>query len=142
MSERPSRAQTLWRWILVVFFTFAGVAHLRTPLPFLLITPQWVPSPALVVALTGLAELMGAAGLAQPWSVPLRRAAGWGFAAYAVSVYPANINHMLIDMARTDGGLGLRYHIPRLLAQPVIVWLALWASGVTSWPFGQRSTGS
>lgn len=119
----------------MVLYTFAGIAHLRSPQPFLAITPSWVPLPALMIALTGVAELLGAIGLAQPWSTPLRRAAGWGLAAYAVCVYPANINHMLIDMGRPDGGLGLGYHLPRLAAQPVIVWLALWASGVTRWPF-------
>ncbi len=140
MSDRPSRSQTVWRWILVVFYAFAGVAHLRSPQPFILITPPWVPLPALVVALTGVAELVGAAALAQPWSTPLRRAAGWGLAAYAVCVYPANINHMLIDLARPDGGLGLGYHVPRLAAQPLIVWFALWVGGVTRWPFVRRTT--
>lgn len=121
----------------MVFYGFAGVAHLLNPHPFLLIIPQRVPLPALVIALTGIAELAGAAGLAQPWSPSLRRVAGWSLAAYAVCVYPANINHFLIDLQRADGGLGLGYHIPRLAMQPVIVWLALWASGVTAWPFSR-----
>lgn len=122
----------------MLFYGFAGAAHLLNPHPFMRITPQWVPLPGLVIALTGLAELAGAAGLAQRWSLPLRRAAGWGLGSYAVCVYPANINHMLIDLARADGGLGLGYHLPRLVAQPVIVWLALWVSGVTAWPFARR----
>lgn len=124
----------------MAFYGFAGGAHLLNPGPFVAITPHWVPLPGLVIALTGIAELAGAAGLAQPWSGPGRRAAGWGLAAYAICVYPANINHMLIDLARTDGGLGLGYHIPRLAAQPLIVWLALWASDVTRWPFAKRSS--
>ena len=29
-------------------------------------------------------------------------------------------------MAKADGGLGLGYHVPRMFAQPLIIWLALW----------------
>ncbi len=116
------------RWVLALFYTVAGVAHLVIPAPFLLITPGWVPLPAAVVLLTGVAELAGAIGLIQPWSKPLRRAAGWGLAAYALCVWPANFNHMLIDLASESGGAGLGYHVPRLLFQPVLIWLAWWAS--------------
>jgi uncharacterized membrane protein len=120
--------RTLVRWLLALFYAVAGMAHLLIPQPFLTITPSWVPQPTLVVLLTGLAELAGAAGLVQPWSGPLRRAAGWGLAAYALCVWPANFNHLLIDLARMDGGAGLAYHVPRLLFQPVLIWLAWWAA--------------
>lgn len=92
--------------------------------------PDWVPAPEAVVMLTGVAELAGAAGLLQPWSPALRRAAGWGLALYAVCVFPANIVHFARDMARPDLGLGLGYHVPRMILQPVLVWLALWVSDV------------
>ena len=49
---------------------------------------------------------------------------------------------MLIDLARVDGGgLPLAYHLPRLAAQPLIVWAALWAGGVTDWPLRWRARG-
>lgn len=131
--------RTALRWLLALFYLLAGIAHLRTPEPFLSITPAWVPEPALVVLLTGLAELAGAIGLAQGWSKRLRRAAAIGLAAYAVCVFPANIHHFALDMAREDGGLGLAYHVPRMLAQPLIVWLSLWVGEVTDWPFPRRT---
>ena len=114
------------RWLLAVFYAFAGVIHLINPAPFLTITPAWVPAPVAVVLLTGVAEILGAIGLVQPLSRKLRQAAGWGLALYALCVWPANINHFAMDMARADGGLGLGYHVPRMFAQPVIIWLALW----------------
>lgn len=117
------------RWGLALFYALAGALHLILPNPFVSIVPRWVPAPALVVALTGVAELAGAAGLLQARSPTLRRAAGWGLAVYALCVWPANFNHMLIDLARPDHGLGLAYHIPRLAAQPLLIWLALWGSG-------------
>jgi uncharacterized membrane protein len=114
------------RWLLAVFYFAAGVIHLVAPAPFLTIMPGWVPAPEAVVLVTGVAEILGAIGLVQPFSVKLRQAAGWGLALYALCVWPANINHFAIDMARADGGLGLAYHVPRMFAQPVIIWLALW----------------
>ena len=114
------------RWVLATFYFVAGVIHLVRPDPFLAIIPAWVPTPYFVVLFTGVAEIVGAIGLVQPFSKPLRQAAGWGLALYALCVWPANINHMIIDLARADSGLGLGYHIPRMFAQPVIIWLALW----------------
>lgn len=120
--------RTILRWVLAAFYFAAGVVHLVAPAPFLAIMPAWVPAPEAVVLWTGVAEILGAIGLVQPFSKPLRRAAGWGLAAYALCVWPANINHFIIDMAKADGGLGLAYHIPRMFAQPVIIWLAWWVS--------------
>lgn len=132
-------ARPIIRWMLAVVYLVAGILHLITPEPFLTITPDWVPFPATVVMATGLAEIAGAAGLVQPFWRELQRAAAVGLAAYAVCVFPANINHFAMDMARSDGGLGLAYHVPRMFAQPIVVWLTLWAGQVTDWPFSRRT---
>lgn len=123
------------RAILAAVFLAAGVLHLLFPEPFIDITPELVPMKPLVVSLTGLAEIAGAVGLMIP---RLRRAAGIGLALYAVCVFPANIHHAAIDLDRVQPLLGWPYHGPRLLLQPVIVWLCLWAGGVIDWPFGRR----
>ncbi len=114
--------------MLAIGYVAAGILHFAFPDELIAITPKWVPDPALVIAATGIAETAGALALVQPWSPASRRAGGIGLALYAVCVFPANINHMLIDMARADPRLGWGYHIPRLLLQPVLVWLALWVS--------------
>ena len=128
-------ARAVARWLLAALYLTAGIFHVTRPQPFIAITPQWVVWPDTVIMLTGLAELAAVPALLQPWSKPLRRAAGVGLALYAVCVYPANVNHMLIDLAKPDHGLGLAYHIPRLLAQPLVVWAALWAGEVIDWPW-------
>ena len=64
------------------------------------------------------------------YSPALRRAVGSALALYALCVWPANINHFVMDMARAGGSLGLVYHIPRMIAQPLIIWWALWAGEV------------
>lgn len=127
------------RAILALFYLAAGVIHLAKPTPFLTIMPAWVPFPQSVVFWTGIAEILGAVGLLQSLSMPLRRAAAIGLALYAVCVFPANINHFIIDMARPDGGLGLAYHVPRMFLQPLLVWLALWCGRVTDWPTRQTA---
>jgi len=117
------------RALLAVFYAFAGYAHLVRPDPFLAITPDWVPFPEAVILWTGVAEIAGAIALLQPFSARLRRAGGIGLALYALSVWPANINHFAMDMVRDDGGLGLAYHVPRMIAQPLLIWLVLWVGG-------------
>ena len=127
------------RWILAAFYALAGWAHIADPAPFLAIMPQGVPAPEAVVFWTGIAEILGAIALLQPWSQDLRRWGGIGLALYALCVFPANINHFVMDMAREDNGLGLAYHLPRMVAQPILIWLALWVGGVTDWPRRRRT---
>ncbi|MEQ7153726.1 DoxX family protein [Brevundimonas aurifodinae] len=128
--------RTVLRPIVATAFLAAGVLHLLTPAPFLGITPGWVPVAPTVIALTGLAEIAGAVGLTVP---RLRRAAGLGLALYAVCVFPANIQHAIDDLARAEPLLGWAYHGPRLLLQPVIVWLCLWVGEVTTWPWRRQA---
>lgn len=138
---RPGRDQRLRaaaRWMLAAIFFAAGIAHLAMPAPFMTITPAWVPFPAVVIMLTGIAELCGAVGLAQGASFGLRRWAAIGLAVYSLCVWPANAQHMMIDLARPDGGAGLGYHVPRMLFQPVVIWLVLWSGGVIDWPRRKR----
>lgn len=123
------------RWLLLLVYLGAGIVHLRSPEGFLPIVPDWVPLPRQTVLATGVAEILGAIGLLVP---PLRRAAGWALAAYAVCVFPANIKHAVDGVVVGGVALGWGYHLPRLLFQPVIVWWALFAGGVTDWPFRNR----
>ncbi len=124
------------RLLLALVYLIAGIAHLWAPAGFIRITPAWVPMPESIVTLTGLFEIAAAVTLA---FVPgMRRAAGLALAAYAVAVFPANINHALNDITIGGVDLGWWYHGPRLLFQPIAVWWALWASEVTDWPFGAK----
>ena len=127
-GNRPTPSQGF----LSCFYAIAGVFHLALPGPFLRITPDWVPHPHAMIALTGICELAGSVALLTP---RFRRSAGWCLALYAVCVFPANIKHAAMDLSSAGGGLGYCYHLPRLALQPVIVWWALYAGGVTRWPF-------
>ncbi|AWW75684.1 hypothetical protein CD351_14710 [Erythrobacter sp. KY5] len=122
--------KALLRIILAAFYAFAGYMHIVKPEPFLSIMPEMIPYPEQIVFWTGIAEILGAIALIQPFNARLRRIGGIGLALYALFVWPANINHFAMDMARADGGLGLEYHVPRMIAQPIIILWALWVGDV------------
>jgi uncharacterized membrane protein len=118
--------------VLALLYAVVGIIHLKSPDGFLPIMPGWVPWPRAVVLATGVAEIAGAIGLLTP---RLRRAAAWGLAAYALCVFPANIKHAADGVAVGGVVLGWAYHAPRLAAQPLIIWWALWAGGIITWPW-------
>lgn len=127
-AEHVRRAM---RVLMALFYFGAGVLHLTAPDPFLLITPEWVPYPLAIIILTGLCEIAGSIGLLIP---RLRKAAGIMLALYAVCVFPANIKHALDHIVVPGLPQGWWYHGPRLVFQPVLIWWALFCTGVIRWP--------
>ena len=126
-----TRLKLAMRLFLTAFSLVAGILHLAAPSGFVRIVPEFVPWPGPIVLFTGLCEIAEAMGLMFPH---LRRSAGIGLAAYAVCVFPANINHAMNMIS--VGGLpdSWWYHAPRLAFQPILVWWALYCFGVTGWP--------
>ena len=129
------RTQTILRGVLVVFYGVAGIVHIAAPNKFLPIVPDFVPFPRTVVIVTGLCEIAGALALL---THSLRKAAGIAFALYAVCVFPANIKHAFMGVDVPGLPSSWCYHAPRLLAQPLLVWAALFCAEVLRWPFGRR----
>ena len=138
MTGNRETIRTVFRVLLGIAYFATGIIHLRSPGPFLQITPGWVPYPEMVIMLTGICEIAGSIALV--FMPRLRIAAAIGLAAYAVCVYPANINHAINDIAMGGKHLSWWYHGPRLAFQPVFVWWALWAGGVIEWPFRARES--
>jgi uncharacterized membrane protein len=148
-------ARAIMRWILAAFFVAAGVAHLAVPAVLVSITPDWVPFKPQVIFVTGLCELAGAAALVADdisrmifsenrsprFGITLRRLriwAGIALAIYAVAVWPANFKHAFDHIDIPHVASSWWYHAPRLALQPVIVWWALFCSGVIDWPWSRR----
>ncbi|MGE2688370.1 DoxX family protein [Mycolicibacterium pulveris] len=75
---------------LAAMFVLTGVAHFVNPLrrDMIAIVPPRLPAPALLVTVTGVLELLGAAGLLYP---PTRMAAAVGLFALMVVMFPANV---------------------------------------------------
>jgi uncharacterized membrane protein len=79
------------RLALAVMFAFTALSHFlpRTRPALVRMVPPALPAPGLLVTLTGLAELAGAAGLLLP---PLVRAAALALAALLIAMFPANVH--------------------------------------------------
>lgn len=105
------RAKVILRWVLTVFMVGAGVNHFVTPEPYIAMMPAEIPEHmhAMLVVISGIAEILGGLGLILPAT---RRLAAWGLIALYLAILPANLNMAL-------------NHLP-LGKTPVAPWL-LWA---------------
>jgi uncharacterized membrane protein len=83
------RARTVLRWGLTIFMIAAGLNHFLAADTYEAMVPRALPAPALIVQISGVAEMLGGLGLILPAT---RRLAAWGLVALFVAVFPANIN--------------------------------------------------
>ncbi len=89
---------TIARAILAALFIVAGVLHFVIPAAYARIIPPYLPSPELLVYVSGACEILGGVGLLVPLT---RRFAAWGLVALLVAVMPANIQ-MAMDHAHWE----------------------------------------
>ncbi|HEY1552659.1 MAG TPA: DoxX family membrane protein [Kofleriaceae bacterium] len=110
------------RWVLTVFMVGAGINHFLSPAAYVAMVPAALPAPALLVQISGVAEILGGLGLILPKT---RRLAAWGIIALLVAVFPANIN-----MAVNDLPLGTTHVASWLLwlRLPLQLILIAWAA--------------
>ncbi len=87
----------LLRIILALIFIAAGMLHFLKPAPYIAIMPPWLPAHALLVQLSGVAELIGGIGLLLERT---RRTAGIGLIVLLVMILPANVQMLLNYQAR------------------------------------------
>ena len=110
---------TAGRLLLGVLFLLAGVMHFVVPGAYVRIVPEWLPSPRLIVLVSGVFEVLGGVGVLVPST---RRFAAWGLIALLVAVLPANVQ-MALDHAtkwRSIPGWILWARLP--LQLPLIWW--------------------
>ena len=113
-------SRTRSQMMLALIFATAGIAHFIIPDFFIRIVPSSLPAPNALVAISGIAEILGAVGILV---AATRRAAGWGLIALLIAVFPANINMLSLAMYNEASpgwyvaGLWLR-----LPLQGVLIW--------------------
>ncbi len=123
--------RTVTRLLLAALFLLAGTVHLRSPELFLQVMPPSIPWPRACILISGVAELLGGAGLLIPLR-PVQLLSGWGLTLLLLAVFPANI-YMAVDDVRVNG-----HEIPawllwlRLPLQPLFMAGVLWVTG--AWP--------
>jgi uncharacterized membrane protein len=104
------------------FFIGAGALHFVRPEPYRAIMPPYVPAPDVMVALSGVAEAAGGAGLLVPRA---RRWSAWWLVATLIAIFPANV-HMALHPERyarhvPGGRVGLYLRLPFQLV--FIAWV-------------------
>ena len=108
------------RTLLASIFVISGTLHFLAPDVYLRIMPPYLPAHALLVHISGAAEILGGIGLLVPST---RHAAAWGLVILLIAVLPANI-YMATSHMRLPGIMGQTWaqwlRIP--LQLPLIYW--------------------
>lgn len=110
---------------LALGMTVSGVAHFVSPRPFVQHLPDAIPIRAELVAITGIMELVLAAGLVGPRR--FRRPTGLALAAFLVLVLPANI-YAALSQVPIDGVAAGALRWWRLPLQVPLVVAAWWST--------------
>lgn len=110
---------------LAALMVVSGVAHFVNPRPYVQHLPEAVPFREELVAITGVMELVLAAGLVGP--PRLRGPTGIGLAAFLVLVFPANFYAAVSQVAIEGVPTGwIRW--ARLPLQVPLIAAALWST--------------
>lgn len=125
LRHRPSRWQTAALVFVFLWFAIGGVAHFVALDTEMRIVPPYIPWPRATVLVSGVFELLGAAGLL--WH-RTRRAAGWGLIALTIAVTPANI--YMLQHAAEFPAVPYWALVARLPIQLVLLGLIAWGSGI------------
>ena len=108
--------------IVFMWFLLGGIAHFAATELEMSIVPPWMPWPRAVVIVSGVFELLGAAGLL--WR-PTRRSAGIGLFVLTILVTPAHVY-----MLQRPELFNLPYWVlvGRLPLQAALLVLIAWAT--------------
>ena len=129
----PARSSATRRWrtagLVFIFFWFAigGIAHFIATEAEMRIVPPWFPWPRAAVLVSGVFELIGAAGLL--WA-PTRRLAGIGLFVLTLAVTPAHIYMLQVPELFNVPYWLLVARLPLQLALLVLIaWVTFARSG-------------
>ncbi len=105
-----------------VFMVAVGVFHFLNPEPFLRIVPPFLPAPGLLVAVSGVFEILGGLGVLVPKT---RRFAAYGLIALFVAVFPANL-YMALENVQLNPAAPIPAWVGwvRLPFQFLFIWVA------------------
>lgn len=127
MSQRRLTRLGLLRRLTLGFvfcwFFFGGIAHFAFTAVEMSIVPPWLPAHRLLVLVSGVFELLGAAGL---MLASTRSAAGWGLILLTIAVTPANI--FMWQHAAQYPGIPYALLTLRLLFQAVLIVTIWWST--------------
>lgn len=122
-----SLIQTVVRFLFGAFFIVAGVTHFTNEAFFKSIVPPYLPWPAAIVYVSGVAEIALGILLMLPATTAV---AAWGLIALLIAVFPANV-HMALhpELYRAISRTALLVRLP---IQGVLIAVAYWFTRSTS----------
>lgn len=126
LSRAPTSVAARSRELLGILFIAAGAMHFISPELYLAMMPPFLPEPAALVFLSGLAEIAGGSGIFWPRT---RKLAGLGLIALLIAVFPANIYAAVHGMQIGGRSIPLWILWARLPLQPLLiawVYFACW----------------
>jgi len=118
------RARVVGLIIVFLWFFIGGIAHFAATRTEMRIVPQYIPWPWTAVIVSGVFELLGAAGIL--WQ-PTRRAVGLGLIALTVALTPAHIYTLQPELF----GVPMWALWARLPIQVGLLWLIWWSTEET-----------
>ena len=123
-SPRIDRARVIGLAIVFLWFLVGGIFHFVATAAEMRIVPPYIPWPRAAVLVSGVFELLGAAGVL--WR-PTRRIAGFGLFALTILVTPAHIY-----MLQQPELFSVPYWalVLRLPLQVALLGLIAWSTGL------------
>ncbi len=105
--------------VTAALFVLAGVLHFVIPRFYLAIVPSYLPSPLMLVYVSGAFEILGGLGLLLPAT---RTLAAIGLILLLAAILPANIEMLRLAQARGAGAAFITALWLRLPLQPLLMW--------------------
>jgi uncharacterized membrane protein len=121
---RPHRQGAL-RALFALLFIGAGLLHFFRPEAYRGIMPPFLPAPGVLVAVSGIAEIIGGMALLIP---RFHRFARFWLIALLVAVFPANVQMLVDYRARGAPEWQLLALWLRLALQLVLIWWVVLAT--------------
>ena len=112
--------------ILGIFFINVGIGHFVEPEWFEPIVPDILGDPTFWVLITGAMEVALGAGLIVPQT---RKYSSILMVLFLVAIYWANLNMWINDIPLEGKTFATIWHVIRLLAQVLMILIALWVGG-------------
>ncbi len=131
VSLQSSRKRGAGLTFIFLWFSIGGVAHFVATDTEMRIVPPYIPWPRAAVLVSGVLELLGAAGLI--WA-PTRRLAGMGLFALTIAVTPAHF--YMLQAPELFPTIPYWMLIARLPVQVALLALIAWTT--LSAPGGKR----